>query len=855
MIRKCLFIILLVVCSGADAEIYKNTNQIVLENELFKKTIRFTENANAGPIQLSLSAKNGDNPKEILFSQTPFFECVINNHLLTAQDNLWCYDSHKTRKMPNGEELVVIFKAVQGDFKDLQLVLYQQIFPQTTFVREKIIFRTSGNKKFTLNKRNNKLYFKFPQYSLINNNIENATEIRIASWANELIDIDPQASSDERFVDRAYNDHNLAQNHMFHPAYSTIDLIENITKTVKGPINIVTGNNFSWITTYEHASQDNTRGMIKKDNDTNSHALRDGLQGIDGEFDFTLTDEHFQFLGIAQTLKSDRLNISVDILRGGYLDGEIIDSAHPYASVWTAGAFTNNNNQDDAKSLIRDYLYRCICEKPASRQPLFYYNTWGMQRKLSSQGQPIRGLMTQEKLLQEIQYAAELGVDIFVLDDGWEQAQGLWTPHNERLPNGLAPIKAELDKYGIKMGVWFSPMGIDSMTQRYKDHLDWVIKDSKGRPVKAQWGLPVFDFVGDFYDLFVDDCKKLIDQGVRFFKWDAINTFFSTLPNMRHGDDSYPPEELMARYEYLLPIYVTRAMQELTDYEPELIIEMDLTEARRVMTGLDVLSQGKYYWINNGASGYNDYSTYRAKSMRTIPNLFAGLVPLELFNYADYPHNDNNAQRYNVNTSLISGHGFWGALEFMTPKERKRVGAAVAKSKRVLPYISNIEPQVIGHVGASPEIYTMINKEKAAGQVIAFSGQALEYTHKAVLKGDNMLGVLDHSYTCQNDTLTLPFQFPMPEASREAFILPNNDTKISITSSTCRLRDIHLSEEHTLTFITGAPGEQIIHWLKKYGKPAITKDAPYSIEFMMDDGDYYIIKTTVPQANITVTLK
>ncbi len=143
------------------------------------------------------------------------------------------------------------------------------------------------------------------------------------------------------------------------------------------------------------------------------------------EFDFTLTDEHFQFLGIAQTLKSDRLNISVDILRGGYLDGEIIDSAHPYASVWTAGAFTNNNNQDDAKSLIRDYLYRCICEKPASRQPLFYYNTWGMQRKLSSQGQPIRGLMTQEKLLQEIQYAAELGIDIFVLDDGWEQAQGV----------------------------------------------------------------------------------------------------------------------------------------------------------------------------------------------------------------------------------------------------------------------------------------------------------------------------------------------------------------------------------------------------------------------------------------------
>ena len=94
------------------------------------------------------------------------------------------------------------------------------------------------------------------------------------------------------------------------------------------------------------------------------------------------------------------------------------------------------------------------------------------------------------------------------------------------------------------------------------------------------------------------------------------------------------------------------------------------------MSGLAVLSQGKYFWMNNGASWYNDYSVYRTKSMRTIANEFAGLIPLELFTYANYPHNNARAQRYNINTSLLAGHGFWGALEFMTPEERLRVGVA-----------------------------------------------------------------------------------------------------------------------------------------------------------------------------------
>ncbi|MGC9355643.1 MAG: alpha-galactosidase, partial [Mariniphaga sp.] len=460
---------------------------------------------------------------------------------------------------------------------------------------------------------------------------------------------------------------------------------------------------------------------------------------------------------------------------------------------------------------------------------------------------PLRGILTYNRIFEEIEYAAELGVDIFVLDDGWENAQGEWFPHTERLPNGLAPIKKRLDKYGMKMGLWFSPMGIDSTTQRYKEHPEWVIKDSKDNPIHAQWGHPAFDFVSGFSDLFIEDCKKLIDQGCRFMKWDAINTFYSSLPNLEHGSDSYSEAERRARYEYLLPIYVVRAMEILTDYEPELIIEVDLTEARRVMVGLAPLSQGKLFWMNNGASWYNDYTTYRTKSMRTIANEFAEIVPLELFTYANYPQNESDAMKYNVQNSLLAGHGFWGNLQLMTPEERKWVKTQVLLSKKVLPFIVNTKPEVIGEVGDSPEIYTIVNYSAATGQVIAFSENPDQYNHVVNVNTSKLLGVLNHPYSAENFSLRLPFNFQEKQSSAAAFILANPYTYLgikSIIASTVAVTDIQ-SQKNSLTYFVSNPGEQKIQWSKQLGKPEIKSSGEFTFEIDERKKDYIIEIQTI----------
>ncbi len=809
-ISLSIILILLSSCGGSS-----NRKGIQIENSEFIKTFKCDRN-NPGIIQPEYYRKKDGR----ILNQTgsPYFEFIINGKLTTSDDKLWVFKDMKERQMKNGgTEYSLEFEGISKHVKGLIINIIQQVFPGSSLVREKLILNTS-DETFRLNKNQGKLHFRFPQYAIntASDNDPESVEIKIASW-------------DKKF-----------RNHMYFPDIQTIPIKSGHT-VFKGPIHILTSNSLSWITAYEHASQDDVNGLLDKEKTGAGNLINDAMQGTKGVFNFPLKDEDFKFLGISVEEIEDLTSISVDALRGAYLEGEVIDAEHPYETVWTATAYYDNKDLDKGKKIIRNYLFNQICENPVSRNPEFYYNTWGMQRE--DRSRPLRGILTYDRIYEEIEYAAQLGVDIFVLDDGWEQTQGDWTPHKERLPDGLGPIKEKLDEYGIKMGIWFSSMGIDSTTQRYKEHPEWVILDSEDNPIQAQWGHPAFDFVSGFYDVFIADCKRLIDQGCRFMKWDAINTFYSTLPDLWHGSREYSKEELRARYEYLLPIYVVKAMEELTAYEPELVIEIDLTEARRVMIGLIPLSQGKLFFMNNGASWYNDYTSLRTKSLRVIANEYGGLIPLELFTYASYPHDLAGCMEYNANNSLLAGHGFWGDLSLMTEKQRTYVGQQVRQSKKILPYIAETEPVIIGKVGGSPEIYSIINGEKAAGQIISFSEDPSEYSFEQYLNSSALMAVLNNAYDVENDLLQMDIIYEKKESTSAIFVLPNEGSGITIVSSTCAISDVN-SDGKQLSYQVDGAGTQLIRWPLELGEPIVKDKGLFDIS-LEKEKDWVLVKIEV----------
>ena len=81
--------------------------------------------------------------------------------------------------------------------------------------------------------------------------------------------------------------------------------------------------------------------------------------------------------------------------------------------------------------------------------------------------------------------ATKLGVDMFLLDDGWfankyprssdHQGLGDWEETAGKLPNGVGRLVEEAQKKGIKFGIWIEPEMVNPKSELYEKHKDWVI--------------------------------------------------------------------------------------------------------------------------------------------------------------------------------------------------------------------------------------------------------------------------------------------------------------------------------------------------------------------------------------------
>ncbi len=91
----------------------------------------------------------------------------------------------------------------------------------------------------------------------------------------------------------------------------------------------------------------------------------------------------------------------------------------------------------------------------------------------------------ENKLIELIGDAKTLGVDMFLLDDGWfankyprhSDTQGLgdWTETADKLPNGIGRLTEEAKRQGVKFGLWIEPEMVSHKSELYEKHKDWVI--------------------------------------------------------------------------------------------------------------------------------------------------------------------------------------------------------------------------------------------------------------------------------------------------------------------------------------------------------------------------------------------
>ena len=134
----------------------------------------------------------------------------------------------------------------------------------------------------------------------------------------------------------------------------------------------------------------------------------------------------------------------------------------------------------------------------------------------------------EEKLLSLARCARDVGIDLFVLDDGWfghrdadNSSLGDWFDDLSKLPGGLSHLSSEIHALGMKFGLWVEPEMISPDSDLYRTHPDWCIHAPGRERLESRHQLVLDLSRSDVRDYVVEVISDALRRGsVDYVKWD-----------------------------------------------------------------------------------------------------------------------------------------------------------------------------------------------------------------------------------------------------------------------------------------------------------------------------------------------
>ncbi len=179
-----------------------------------------------------------------------------------------------------------------------------------------------------------------------------------------------------------------------------------------------------------------------------------------------------------------------------------------------------------------------------------------------------------DKLLQIARQAAELGVEMLVMDDGWfgkrdSDTSGLgdWFVNEKKLPGGLSPLIEQVNAMGLKFGIWIEPEMVSEDSDLYRAHPDWAYSAPNRAPMVGRNQLVLDMSRQDVRDYLYDCISELLKNNhIEYVKWDmnrSLSDVYSyCMPRERQGEISH--RFVLGSYEL---------MERLTTNFPDVMIE------------------------------------------------------------------------------------------------------------------------------------------------------------------------------------------------------------------------------------------------------------------------------------------
>ena len=144
---------------------------------------------------------------------------------------------------------------------------------------------------------------------------------------------------------------------------------------------------------------------------------------------------------------------------------------------------------------------------------------------------------SEHKIRSLIKKAADIGIELFVLDDGWfghrdteTSSLGDWKIYKKKLPHGVKSLSAYAHKLGMKFGLWFEPEMISVDSELFAAHPEFAVSDGLHKPSEGRFQR-ILDMTNPAARDYLFDCLKSVigDASIDYIKWD-YNRIFSDLP-------------------------------------------------------------------------------------------------------------------------------------------------------------------------------------------------------------------------------------------------------------------------------------------------------------------------------------
>lgn len=179
-----------------------------------------------------------------------------------------------------------------------------------------------------------------------------------------------------------------------------------------------------------------------------------------------------------------------------------------------------------------------------------------------------------ERLLKIAKQASELGIEMLVLDDGWfgkrdddNSGLGDWFVNEKKLEGSLKKLGENVNRMGMKFGLWFEPEMISEDSDLYRAHPEWALTIPQREPDRSRNQLVLDMSRADVRDYLLERMTDILSNApIMYVKWDmnrSVCNMYSHALGQEHSGELY--------HRYVLGVY--DLMERLLERFPELLLE------------------------------------------------------------------------------------------------------------------------------------------------------------------------------------------------------------------------------------------------------------------------------------------